>query len=58
MSADIIVWETDAKDKMEKAPFFIRSFAKRKVEKAAIAQGLKIITVDFVEQIQQKEMSN
>ena len=44
--------------KIEQAPFFIRKIAKNKVEKAALAQGETRITVDFVEQVRQKESNS
>ena len=53
MSTEKLVWDDDALKKMEKAPFFIRKFAKNKVEKAAIAQGKTTITVEFVEKVRQ-----
>jgi hypothetical protein len=53
MSTEKPVWEDEALKKLEKAPFFIRKFAKSKVEKAAIAQGETRITVEFVEKVRQ-----
>lgn len=50
-----VVWEEDAVKYIDKAPFFVRGFAKKKVEKAANANGLSIITKEFVEKIRQKE---
>lgn len=55
MSNETLIWEEAALQKIQKAPFFIRKFAKNKVEKAAIEQGETRITVEFVERIRQKE---
>ena len=55
MSTENLTWDDEALKKIEKAPFFIRKFAKTKVEKAAIAQGETRITVEFVEKVRQKE---
>ena len=55
MSTENLTWDDEALKKIEKAPFFIRKFAKNKVEKAAIAQGETRITVEFVEKVRQKE---
>ena len=52
-----IDWDQDASKHLEKAPFFIRKFARKKVEKAAKEQGLTRITVEFVEKIRNKESS-
>lgn len=53
-----LIWEQEALEKIEKAPFFIRKFAKNKVEKAAIAQGENRITAEFVEKVRQKESTS
>lgn len=51
-------WDKDAEEKLKKAPFFIRKIAKGKVEKAARAEGIERITLDFMEKIKQKEMGS
>jgi hypothetical protein len=58
MSSAKLTWDDEALKKIEQAPFFIRKIAKNKVEKAAIAQGESIITVEFVEKVRQKETNN
>jgi len=55
MSTESPTWDDEALKKMEKAPFFIRKFAKSKVEKAAIAEGETRITAEFVEKVRQKQ---
>jgi hypothetical protein len=37
-------------------PFFVRSFARSKVEKAAREEGLEVITEAFMEKIKKQEM--
>lgn len=51
-----ISWQKEALDRLNKAPFFIRGIAKRKVEKAARQQSVDIITIDFLERVKNKEM--
>lgn len=51
-----IEWDEAALERINKAPFFVRQFAKDKVEKAAIAQGATKITVELMEKIKQQEM--
>jgi len=58
MNTESLKWDDDALKKIEKAPFFIRKLAKNKVEKAAVANGMTRITVEFVEQVRQKQTSN
>ena len=58
MNSEILAWEKDALERIEKAPFFIRKFAKNKVEKAALAQGETTITLEFVEKVRQKEANS
>ena len=55
MTNATLIWDEAALKKIEKAPFFIRKFAKKKVEKAAIELGETRITAEFVEKIRQKE---
>lgn len=56
MSHSKIEWDDDAKQRLAKAPFFIRPLAKSKVEKAAREQGHTRITLALFEQIKQQEM--
>jgi len=49
-------WQEDAIKRLNKAPFFIRGLAKRKIERAAKAQGVTVITQGFVEAVKSKEM--
>lgn len=58
MNSATPTWDDEALKKIEQAPFFIRKIAKNKVEKAAMAQGESIITVEFVEKVRQKETSS
>lgn len=58
MSESTLIWDDNALKKLKKAPFFIRGYAKSKVEKAARAQGIKVITLDFMETIRKQETKN
>lgn len=51
-------WDKDALAKLNKAPFFIRKIARGKVEKAARAEGIDRITLEFMERIKNKEMGS
>jgi len=51
-------WDKDAREKLKKAPFFIRKLAKARVERAARAQGMERITLAFMEAIKRKEMGD
>lgn len=57
MSEEKLVWEQEAKNHIDKAPFFIRKFVRRKVEKAATEHKIERITIEFVEMIRNKESS-
>jgi hypothetical protein len=51
-----IQWEEKAQKRLKKVPFFVRSFARSKVEKAAREEGLEVITEAFMEKIKKQEM--
>ena len=51
-----IEWDSEATNRINKAPFFIRKMAKRKVEKAARELGEKVITVELMEKIKKQAM--
>ena len=57
MIKEKINWEDDALEKINKATFFIRGFAKSKVEKAAQEKGMEKITLEFMEQVRNDAMS-
>ena len=57
MTTELIEWDAEALKKLKKAPFFIRGFAKKKVEKAAKALGKKKVTLALFEKIKNKEMA-
>lgn len=56
MAGNQIEWDDDAKQRLAKAPFFIRPLAKSKVEKAARERGETRITLALFEQIKHREM--
>lgn len=45
---DGLPWDTDAEEAVGKAPFFVRSKIKAKVEEFCIAEGKKRVTLDIV----------
>lgn len=49
-------WHKDAEQRLKNAPFFVRSMARKKVEKAAKKAGLELITVEFMENIKKQSM--
>ena len=49
-------WHPDAEARLKKVPLFVRKMARSKIEKAAVAQGVTEISVEFVEEIKNKEM--
>ena len=51
-----IQWSDEAKARIEKVPFFVRGFAKRRVEKAAKARNCSVISLDLLLEIKNKEM--
>ena len=46
-----IVWSPEAKTRVEKAPFFIRRFIKKKAESYAREQGLSLITESIIDKL-------
>lgn len=56
MKKNQIQWDPEALKRINKAPFFIRKFAKSKVEKAALALGESTISVELMEKIKQENM--
>lgn len=56
MSKSELEWDEAALARINRAPFFIRPLARRKVESAAREKGLTRITLEFLEGIKQKEM--
>jgi len=46
-------WTPEAEAEVAKAPFFIRPMARRAVLKAAEAEGVEVIDVDFVNRVRQ-----
>ena len=57
MTAKNITWDAAALKRLEKAPFFVRGMAKRKVEAEAVKQGVHHITEAFMEQVKNRNMT-
>ena len=51
-----VKWSKDADKRLKKVPFFVRKFAKGKVEKAAAEAGMDEISVEFMDKIKKQEM--
>ncbi len=51
-----IVWTAEAEAKLKDIPFFVRPFARKKIEKYALESNLSPITVDVYDQA--KKMFN
>jgi len=49
-------WTPEAEELANRAPIFIRAFAKKKIEKAAEEAGIEEITLKFVEDMRKKLM--
>lgn len=56
MGRDTVEWDEAAIRRLQSAPFFVRRIARGKVEKAAREQGVRRISVEFMEKIRKKEM--
>lgn len=56
MSDGNLVWDDEALEKLENVPVFVRSMAKGKIEKAALAMGETRITAELVDRIKKEEM--
>ncbi len=47
-------WTPEAEAQMEKVPFFVRGMAKKAILKAAEAEGVTRIDLDFVNKVRAK----
>jgi Proto-chlorophyllide reductase 57 kD subunit len=52
--SDKISWTTEAEAKLKEVPFFVRSAARKKIEKFAQEQGISEITVGMYERAKQQ----
>ena len=57
MAKTTLQWDDEALASLKRVPAFVRPLAKRKIEKAAKAQGIEIITLELVHQVKQKQMA-
>lgn len=48
------VWTQEAEAEMARVPFFVRGVARRAVLKAADAEGVTAIDLDFVRRVREK----
>ncbi len=56
MGRDTVEWDEEAVMRLRSAPFFVRRIARSKVERAAREQGVRRISVEFMEKIKKREM--
>lgn len=47
---DALEWTPEAKVKLKKIPFFVRTQARQRIEQLARAAGQEIVTAELVEQ--------
>lgn len=47
---DALEWTVEAKAKLKKIPFFVRSQAKARIEQLTRAAGQEVVTAEIVEQ--------
>jgi hypothetical protein len=47
---DALRWTSEAKEKLQNIPFFVRSQAKARIEQLAREAGQEVVTGDLVEQ--------
>ncbi|MEA5568907.1 PCP reductase family protein [Anabaena sp. UHCC 0399] len=47
---DVLRWTSEAKDKLQNIPFFVRAQAKARIENLARQAGKDVVTADLVEQ--------
>ncbi len=48
--SDTLRWSPEAKEKLKKIPFFVRSQARQRIEQIARAANLEEVSVEIVEQ--------
>jgi hypothetical protein len=49
-----IQWTVEAEDKLKEIPFFVRPFARKKIENYAEENSISLITLEIYEQVKQK----
>ena len=49
-----IKWTVEAEDKLKEIPFFVRPFARKKIETYAGENSISLITLEIYEQVKQK----
>ncbi|MDB9538169.1 PCP reductase family protein [Anabaenopsis tanganyikae CS-531] len=49
-----IKWTVEAEDKLKEIPFFVRPFARKKIETYAEENSISLITLEIYEQVKQK----
>ncbi len=49
-------WSREAEARIRKVPFFVRPFARKKVEREALARGVNLIDVSLLEEVKERDM--
>ncbi|GAB3096376.1 protochlorophyllide oxidoreductase [Aestuariicella hydrocarbonica] len=55
MSNVELEWDIFAEESLKMAPIFVRSKIKKRVEEAALEQGIAVITCEFMNELQKNE---
>ncbi len=55
MAEQPIQWDREAEERVRKAPFFVRPFIKRRLEREAAARGTYRVTLALVDQLKSSE---
>ena len=53
--SELIQWDADARARLDKVPFFVRPFVRRRAEKAARERGLSRVTNALLEELKRSE---
>ncbi|NLY95445.1 MAG: protochlorophyllide oxidoreductase [Myxococcales bacterium] len=48
-------WSADAKKRLEKVPFFVRPFVRKRAETEARARGMGEVTTELLDELKSKE---
>ena len=54
LDTEEIGWSTEAEERLNKVPYFLKGMVKKAVEKHAIEKGLKEVTVSLMEEVRKK----
>jgi hypothetical protein len=52
--SELIKWSSEAEAKLKDIPFFVRPFARKKIETYALEHSISLITLEIYEQVKQQ----